>query len=285
MKIAVAGSKGFIGKHLIKCIESLPDTSVIPIDIIDGMDLTDISILEKIPAFDAFIYLAGLSFIPDSFTRPQEFYKTNFLLTLNSLELCRKYQAKMIMISSYVYGEPLYLPIDEEHPIKASNPYMQTKIISEQLCQGYNRDFGISCTVLRPFNIYGPGHSSRFLIPAIISQLKSGCRTIELFDSHPRRDFVYVTDLCDAIIKAALCNETHFETYNVASGDSYSVEQIASLILEIYGDGDISLKFRQADKRKNDIMEVCGSYARINQSLGWVPKTNLQDGLNLTLNA
>ena len=84
------------------------------------------------------------------------------------LELARQWKVPFIFASSYVYGPPDYLPIDEKHPVKAVNPYMASKALCEDLCKSYARSFDIPVTIIRPFNIYGPGQPDHFLIPKIV---------------------------------------------------------------------------------------------------------------------
>ncbi len=285
IRTAVAGSSGFIGSHLVRALSRRDDTEVITIDITDGLDLTKSQVMERIPQFDTFIYLAGLSFIPDSFSRPHDFYRTNYLLTLNALELCRKYRARMLMISSYVYGEPEYLPVDEGHPVRANSPYIQTKLISEQLCLGYCRDFDVKCTVLRPFNVFGPGQKGSFLIPAILKQVRPGNAAVKLQNPAPRRDFVYVSDLCDAIVKVAGAEYAGYEVFNIASGSSHSVLETCQAILQLTGRTDMDISFDEAGQRRNDILEIRGSYDKIQRQYGWKPGVSFREGLQLIVEA
>ena len=117
-------------------------------------------------------HLSSRTFVPDYDRNPRDCYNSNILRTINVLELCRKDQAKIFYVSSYVYGKPKTLPIDEKHRVRAFNPYAQGKLISENLCQGYNRDFGVKVIILRPFNVYGILQKAEFLIPSIIKQIK-----------------------------------------------------------------------------------------------------------------
>jgi len=146
------------------------------------------------------------------------------------LELCRINHAKMIFFSSYVYGHPQYQPIDENHPIQAFNPYSQTKVICESLCEGYNRDFKVPVIIFRPFNIYGTGQNPDFLIPTIIQQAKSG--KIVIKDDRPKRDYIHVEDIVKAIVAAIEAGNTDnsIKTYNLGTGESYSVKEIADIV-------------------------------------------------------
>lgn len=285
MKIAISGSNGFIGKHLVNLLRHREDIELILIDRKNNFDLSDKRSIESIELFDVFIHLAGVSYVPDSFQNPESFYNTNFITTLNALELCRRNKAKMIFISSYVYGNPEYLPIDEKHPVKPFNPYAQTKIIGEQLCQGYFRDFGVPCIILRPFNIFGEGQNQLFLIPSIISSIKQGLNPIKLQDPAPRRDFIHVTDVAKIIELCAYNNTLSFEIFNVASGTSYSVSEISEMFKEIVGKEKIlEFQFDLSVIRKNEVHETRGSYDKINNLLNWVPSISLYDGIRGLLN-
>ena len=112
MKVAITGSRGFVGKVLVQELLK-QNVQIIEIDFETGYDLLDWESLGKIEPFDALVHLAAKSFVPDSFKNPASFYENNIVGTLNALELCRKHKAKMIYTSSYVYGTPEYLPIDE----------------------------------------------------------------------------------------------------------------------------------------------------------------------------
>lgn len=283
MKIAITGSSGFIGKHLRKMIqEKHPEFEVIEMDLTNGIDLLDPVTLGAIPSFDTVVHLAGKSFVPDSFKNPHSFYYANVNSTLNVLELCRRNSARMILFSSYVYGTPQHLPIDEKHPINAFNPYAQSKLMCEELCKGYHRDFKVPALIFRPFNIYGPGQNESFLIPEIIAQIKSGKKHILLKDSRPRRDFVHVTDVANAVCKAITSN-FDFDILNIASGTSYSVKELSEIVKKEASDPDLEFHFDASVVRPNEVLETVGSKEKINKVLNWEPLISLQEGIRLYL--
>ena len=275
MRIVVTGSDGFVGTHLIKRLTQ-ENLNVIKLDIKSGIDIINWKQLNTIPKFDFLIHLASKSFVPDSFKYPKDFYYSNYLGTLNVLELCRKHRAKLIYASSYVYGIPEYLPIDEKHPLKANNPYAQTKIINEKLCEGYNRDFNVPIVILRPFNIYGPGQNENFLIPLIMKQIRRDGKIL-LKDSRPKRDFVYIDDVVSAYCKAVEYEEIEFEIFNIGSGVSYSVKEISEIIAANY-DKDIQIEFSE-EKRHNEVMDTIADISKAKNYLHWTPKISLEEGL------
>lgn len=281
MKIVISGAKGFIGSNLVKVLQKVQDYKLIEIDLESGIDLTNDKDIQTIEDFDIFIHLAGLSYVPDSFSDPGRFYKMNFLSTLNALELCRKNKARMVFISTFIYGNPLYLPIDESHAPCPLNPYSQSKIIGEMLCEAYNRDFNVPAIILRPFNIYGKGQNEKFLIPSIISQIKKGAKKILLKDPTPRRDFVHISDVVKAIALIINSSNLNFETFNLASNISYSIEEITTIFKKYIK--DLTFSFETTSVRKGEINETVGSYAKIKKALNWEPKIHLEEGIKILL--
>lgn len=279
MIIAVAGSDGFVGKNVCELLIK-EGHKIISIDIAQKMDLSDTEIVDRIPQIDCFIHLANLVYVPASYQEPHRYYRINYLTTLNALEVCRKWKAKFVYISSYVYGPPQYIPVSEQHPICPFNPYAQTKVICEKLCEGYHRDFDIPISVIRPFNLYGKGQKGKLLIPEIIGQLHECKDVIQLKSPHPRRDFVNVKDLARAICMCAN-NTKSYSVYNVCSGYSVSVEEITE-IFNKYLNKKVVFRFSDSD-RPNEVDETRGSYDKIKRELGWEPQISFEEGIKQLL--
>ncbi len=185
--VLLAGGSGFIGRAVARvferegvCFETAERHS--------GIDLCDWASVQELDGMEAIVQFAGHSSAPLSWEAPHLFYRENLLITLNLLELARLRSARLILGSSYIYGAPKYLPVDEAHPVHPSNPYMASKFMAEQLCAAYARDFGVPVTALRIFNAYGPGQRGDFLIPTVIEGVRRGA--LLLRDPQPRRDFV-----------------------------------------------------------------------------------------------
>lgn len=274
MKIAVAGSDGFVGQKVCAILKQRGH-EVVTIDLAQGFDLSDPQSIDNVPEIECFIHLANLVYVPGSYERPALYYRVNYMTTLNALEVCRKYKARFIYISSYVYGPPQYLPVDERHPICPFNPYAQTKVICEKLCEGYHRDFDIKVSIIRPFNIYGIGQKGKLLIPEIVSQLKEGKNVIYLKASSPRRDYINVIDVARAICKCVLNNED-FSVYNVCSGESVSVFEVTE-IFNKYLNNKVSFIFSPSD-RPNEVDETRGDNQNL-RKLGWEPTISIEEGI------
>src|ERR1700693_1133026 len=144
--ILVTGATGFLGRHLIAALESqghdVQEHSSADGDIADcPLPMEDVSHV---------FHLAGRSYVPDSWQNPAAFYRTNVMGAVNVLEHCRRNQAALTLVSSYVYGQPQRLPIAEDHPRAAANPYAHTKILAEQTAQFYEQRFGLALAIVRP---------------------------------------------------------------------------------------------------------------------------------------
>lgn len=276
MKILITGYSGFIGSYLQKKLEKT-EHELILVDIANGTNICDWQQVKQYEGMDVIVHLANLSFVPASYEQPKKFYETNYLSTLNMLELCRLNNAKMVFFSSYIYGHPQYQPIDENHPTQAFNPYAQTKVICESLCEGYNRDFKVPITIFRPFNIYGTGQNPDFLIPSIIQQAKTG--KIVIKDDRPKRDYIHVEDIVDAIFTAIETEnaDKSIQKFNLGSGVSYSVKEIVDMVRELF---DTEIEYICTHEiRPNDVMDTIADISKIQNELHWKPSISILEGL------
>lgn len=274
MKTAlVTGSDGFIGRFLVKELEK-NNYQIIKLDRSSGKDITKWDDIKSLPKADVVFHLAAITFIPFCMSNPRETYEVNTLGTLNILEYCRKHNARLVYASSYIYGAPKYLPVDEKHPLQANNPYSRSKLMAESLCEDYHNNYGINCVILRPFNVYGPGQRDDFLIPSIIKQLKQNNK-LQLKDPEPKRDFIHVSDMVNAYLKAA--GYTGFEVFNIGSGKSYSVREIVDKLLKIH-EKHATVKFTN-EKRKDEIMDCFADITKAKKLLDWQPSVSFENGL------
>lgn len=274
-KIVVTGSAGFIGSRLVVELRK-EGAEIIEFDIKNKIDLTKWESIPKIDGVDVVYHLAAITFVPYSFQHPRETYFTNVGSTLNMLELCRNNNAKMVLASSYVYGNPNMLPIDENCPINPTNPYMRSKAICEELCKSYHNDYGINCIILRPFNVYGKGQDERFLIPSIIKQIEENGKIV-LNDPDPRRDFLHVDDMVSAYITAGEYDKSKFEIINIGYGKSYSIREVVDMIVSCY-DREIEVTYHNK-RRKGEVMDTIADISKAKRLLRWEPKVSINEGL------
>ena len=275
-KLLITGRNGFIGKHLNKLLKT-KSFEIINSDNIDAVNLCDWSQVKEISKVETIIHLASKNFIPESFKQPLSYYNNNILSTLNILEKAKIDGSKVIYFSTYVYGQPQYLPIDENHIKNPLNPYTQSKLICEELCNAYNRDFDIPVTVFRPFNIYGSGQNLAFIIPSIINQINN--EYIQLNDPTPKRDFIHIDDLVSAVYNSILSKQRSFETYNLGTGISTSIGDIVEMIINFSNSKARAIFSNQI--RQGEVFDTVADISKIKKDLNWEPIISISEGLEM----
>lgn len=273
--ILITGANGFIGKNLLSfLIES--QFEVIGLDRKNG-DVTDRNTFNhlKDKKIDHVVHLAARTYVPESWVKPDLFYITNVIGTLNVLEFCKNKKVDLTYVSAYLYGVPDKLPVSENDILKPNNPYAHSKFLAEKLCEFYSKEFEIKVTILRPFNVYGPGQDSRFLIPKIIHQALNK-DTIKVETLSPKRDFIYVKDLLNAIFKTFTISK-NFSIYNVGSGYSISVRDVIDTIQKVCNSNKEIIVTNKI--RKNEIDNAFFDISKISTELGWYPEYVFEDGI------
>jgi len=275
MRILVTGADGFIGSHLTRALED-EGHEVVCHTIKDG-DISKKNALDSFEDIEHVYHLAGRAFVPASWDNTHDYFQTNIMGTVTALEFCRNNSCSVTMMSTYVYGEPQYLPVDEKHPVVAVSPYHESKIACEGICAFYSRKLGVRVAVLRAFNVYGKGQSEAFLMPKIYSQvMNNSVKEIFVMDLEPKRDYVYIDDVIGALI-ATLKAPKLFAIYNVGSGVSTSVEDV---ILNISQATGVFKPYHSTnEKRVSEISDCVADISRIKADLGFVPGFTLQEGL------
>ena len=198
---------------------------------------------------------------------------TNARLTTEACLMARKTGSMLLHMSSYVYGNQSQMPIDETSCTDATNPYMASKIISEEVVKNVCALYRIKYVILRPFNLFGPGQTKSFLIPSIIDGAKTG-REVDIFDLEARRDYLHVDDLCRAIGTILESEKVSQGIFNVASSNSYSVQEIIEIIEKYMG------KVKINNLMGKDVIKDCyGDITKIYQNYGWAPSVTIEKGI------
>lgn len=273
--ILVTGSGGFIGRRLVLSLRNAGHF-VIELSSADG-DIADPRTLER--AYEApvgFVFhLAARTYVPDSWREPADFQRVNVTGTVNVLELCRKRKIPLTYVSAYLYGIPVSLPIKETDRIEPNNPYALSKFLAESICTFYATYYDIPVTIIRPFNIYGIGQKSHFLIPEIVSKVTAG-QPIQVKDLTPRRDYLYLDDLIDGLLRT-MESRSGCRVYNLGYGSSFSVKEIIDVIQSVAG---TSLEIICENvTRKNEIRDAYADITKARQELAWQRKYTLQEGI------
>jgi nucleoside-diphosphate-sugar epimerase len=276
--ILVTGANGFIGSHLVPALRAA-GYLVFTHSTRQG-DIRNCTL--DFEGIGHVFHLAARTFVPDSWTAPLSFYEVNVLGTVNVLEFCRSQGASLTLVSSYVYGPPARLPISEDEPLRAFNPYSHTKILAEETGLYYQRQFAIPVTIIRPFNVYGPGQDRRFLIPSILWQaIDPGRAAIEVADLNPRRDYIFIADLIDLLVRTAFRREGG--VFNAGSGSSWTVGDVIALMNRfLTTPKPVRVEGRA---RPEEVADVVADISRARHEFGWEPQVPLSDGLQLTLSS
>lgn len=274
-KILVTGSSGFIGESLVADLQQ-KNYQILTFDSKDG-NISDVDLSQYYANEEIFhvFHLAAKTFVPHSWDNPLEFYKTSILGTQQVLELCRKNTIPMTFVSAYVYGISKETPISEAMTPAPNNPYAHSKYLTEELCRFYADYYNVQITIARPFNIYGRNQKKDFLIPHILNQVLNNDE-ITVKDLHPKRDYIYLDDLIDGLIKT-IENDKKFSIYNFASGIEYSVKEIIDKIQIVAGTNKPIVS--ENNERPNEISSVVADISKAKKELGWAPKYSFEDGI------
>ena len=284
--IIVTGHDGFLGSHLVPELQK--KFNVIGVSKTGysqkitqlKKDICKISYLDFPEKINYIIHLAAITDPIYCQKNPKECFNVNVNGTQNILELARRKDSKIIFFStSHVYGIPKKLPVKEGDPKHPNSIYSDSKLDAEIICESYSRTYGLDVSIARLFSVYGPNSSSHLVVNSIINQLLKN-KVIQLGNVNSRRDFVYVTDVIQAI-KIILKTIHGFNDYNVGTGKSYSILEICEILKKI-SKKNIPVKSIKSKIRKNDLSKIVCDPTKI-QNLGWKSKIEISVGLQKML--
>lgn len=223
---------------------------------------------------DTVLNLAALIAIPYSYHSPDTYVDTNIKGTLNILQAARDLGIQKVIqtSTSEVYGTARFVPITEEHPLRAQSPYAATKIAADQLAHSFYASFGLPVVIVRPFNTYGPRQSARAVIPTIITQIATGTRQIKLGAVSPTRDFNYVLDTVAGFIAALNSQHGLGEVINIGSNFEISIGDTARLIATTMGvEIEIITDENRLRPELSEVERLWADNAKAKRLFGWEP--------------
>jgi nucleoside-diphosphate-sugar epimerase len=286
-KVLVSGGGGFVGKHLSSYLKNigLDITSISRDKASAGLaiDITDLPHLLSVEDdIDVIIHLAAKTSISNSFSLPHDTYYTNLVGTLDLLEFARRRSVtRFIHLSTYVYGQPRYLPIDEKHPVDPHSPYNKSKLLSEKLCQFYSYDYDINIVTLRPFYLYGLAPRPNSFIHSIIEQIIHNNGKVVLSGKSTKRDFLFIDDFLILIEQILKRFPEGYNLYNVGSGKSCTLTNVAELLAKLLNK-KISVVYDNK-MRPDDITDMVADISKVSKEFDWKPSTSLEQGLERTV--
>ena len=319
--ILVTGGAGYVGSHCvlvllgngydvvifdnlelghIETVETLKSiqASGKVIDFIQGdlKNLSDIQNVFKKHEIEVVVHFAAYSQVAESMKNPQKYFSNNVDGTVNLLKSMIENGVKRIVFSSTAatYGEPIYTPIDENHPQKPINPYGETKLKIEKIMDEYDKSFNLKSVRLRYFNVAGADNRARIgewhepethLIPNILKSTFGCGKTFQMFgtdydtiDGTCVRDYINVEDLAKAHVLALDYLEKGGETnfFNLGTNNGNSVKEVFSVCEKVTGE---KIPVDIQPRREGDPAILVADNQKAKKVLGWVPEKTLEDSI------
>lgn len=242
------------------------------------------------------IHFAAFSQVGESVKHPAKYYRNNVVGTLNLLDAMAENNVKKIVFSSTAatYGEPKYIPIDENHPQEPINPYGQTKLMIEHIMDDYDKAYGLKSVRLRYFNVTGADSQNRIgewhepethLIPNILKSTLNGGNTFEMYgndyatkDGTCVRDYINVEDLVQAHLLALdyLNNGGETNFFNLGTNDGNTVKEVFGTCEEITGQ---KIPVKIMPRREGDPASLVADNTKAKQILNWQPQKTMEESI------
>ena len=304
--ILITGGAGYIGAHANKALFNKGYETLVLDNFIYGHkeflkwgafehcdlgDMDKLRLLFKKYPVSAAMHFAAFTYVGESVVDPQKYYTNNVINTMNLLQVMLENNVKVFIFSSScaVYGNPLKIPISEEHPLNPINPYGKTKLMVENILRDYSDAYGLKYASLRYFNAAGADPDTEIgerhepethLIPLVLDAAIGKRDDIKIFgtdydtpDGTCIRDYVHVTDLSDAHLLAFeyLLDGGKSDVFNLGNGNGFSVKEIIEKARIITGK---EIKAVESERRQGDPPVLIGSSKKAEKILNWKPKYN-----------
>jgi len=299
-RILVTGGSGFIGSTLVDLLINEGHSVIVIDDLSTGLSSNHnesatyinedlcryidhpeeiITVLQE-HNIDTVYHLAASADVFLSINNPEKVYKINVLASIALVRACKKTGVKKLVFASTsaVFGEPKYLPVDEDHDTNPISPYGLSKLGFEQYLNYFSIDTDMSITVFRLPNVYGPRQRPDLEggVIAIFYGLMKQSQPIHMIgDGQQTRDWVYVDDIANAFYKA-LKNHEKFNIFLLGSNTETSLNDLFACLVDVTGYKENP---QYGAIRAGDIKNMVMTYSKANQSLNWTPGTTLSEGI------
>jgi UDP-glucose 4-epimerase len=300
-RVLVTGGAGFVGSNLVRRLIGEGARVTVLDDLFTGRlenlpatgfefergSVTDAALVTRMVAAHEVVFHAAARNIVVSTRNPREDFETNIGGTLNVLLAARDAGTRRVVYTSStsVYGNPRYLPINEDDRLQLLTPYAVSKLGGENYCMAFYESYGVPATAVRYSNVYGPGQepSNPYcgVVAKFIEALFAGRPPLIHGDGEQTRDFTYIDDAVAATVLAATTPRAIGEVFNVGTGVETRVNELAAILVRLVG-ADVTPEHK--DKRDIDnIRRRVVNIEKTRRTLRWVPEVTLEKGLQRTV--
>jgi UDP-glucose 4-epimerase len=296
----VTGGAGFIASHISEALVARGHRVRVVDDFSTGYernlrdgvefvkgDLADPAVAASaVDGMEYVLHQAAIPSVPRSVDRPAESHRANVDALLNLLIASRDAGVKRLVFagSSSVYGDTEVLPKTETMPTNPLSPYALQKLMGEMYGQMFTRLYGFETVTTRYFNVFGPrqdpGSPYSGVISLFIKALHEGSRPVIYGDGEQTRDFTYVTNVVDGVLRAAETPGVAGHVFNVATSSRISLNQLLDTLKKIFG-SDVEPIYKEA--RTGDVRDSQADISKAAKMLGYKPIVGLEDGLRETV--
>lgn len=298
-RVLVTGGAGFIGANLIRTLRQ----TVGDIVVVDNLSIGDRAYLDGLDVelherdirepgdlascfsnVDAVIHLAAYGNVVDSIRHPTENFRVNAQGTLNVLEAARAAGVKKLVMAST--GGALMgnapPPVNETSVPQPISPYGASKLAGEGYCSAFATSYGIQTVCCRFGNVYGKYSAhKKGVITRYINQISKGEPVTIYGDGESMRDYIYVDDLCNGIVRALNHDTGAFDIFHLATGKGTRISELAEAIYAFFPEMDQQIRHEPA--RTGEVDKNFADYGKAKQVLGFEPQVSLRDGLEQTV--
>lgn len=301
-RVLVTGATGFIGSHLVRRllsegveVHALTSTvssvcGIRMVEVRDQVTLHEGNVADR-SAMDALVesarpthvfHLAAYTHVGKSWQRVDECVQANVQGTVNLLQALdgTGYQRFVNVGTSEIYGD-IPVPFQEDKPVRPVSPYAASKYAAECLCRVFQQGHGWPIVMVRPFNAFGPRQTLDRIIPEVIIRALQG-QELKMTQGRQTREFNYVEDIVDGMVRSALVPGIEGELFNICCGNDVSIRSVTETILNLLGNPVVA-EFGALPDRPTEIWTMRGDNTRARERLHWKPRWSLEDGLQKTI--
>ena len=282
-RVIVTGASGFVGLNLVRELNEIGAETLV-IDRIQPaarfpnvqFEWADLRHLDKVYETDYLIHLAAITNAGYAERFPMDTYEVNVLGTVNLLNHV-KVSTRILFPSTALVYRASESPISEDGEMDLSSTYAQSKNMGEQVLKFHSKRMDVDHTIVRFFNVFGPGQLPMYIVPQVLQQAIED-RKVVVRNGAVMRDLLFVEDCIDAVLKLVVTPSARDNVFNIGSGEIVSIANVAKAAVEAVGDPGIEI----VDLEQNidhSPTALMADITKVTSTVDWYPQTGLADGL------